>query len=213
VEFGLAPVPTRWCNGGMLGGRATTFFFILLMSALASFAQGNNPNKLVLKVDETTSGPFGGQKSSTCLRVYSDGKVDYASWWNSAASVVDKETGQKSRPEHTVSVEQHLEKDDAGDLSSFLESRVIKRLPEQFGPPHKPIDYVEQISIQITEPHGGVKQISTREFYVASLEEETHYPSALIVLMHKIDEIEHEASTDGAPTEVPASCRLKSAQN
>jgi hypothetical protein len=53
-----------------------------------------------------------------------------------------------------------------------------------------------------------LKQISIREFYVASLEEKTRYPAAVIILMGKIDEIEQEALDKGKPTEPPADCQL-----
>ncbi len=197
----------------MWSRRAASLLLVTLLSGFAYSAQKKDSGKLLLKLDETTNGPFGGQKSRSCLRLYSDGLVNYASWWNSAASVVDKETGQKTRPEHTVSVAHHLEDGDAEELARFFQSRVIKRLPDNFGPPHKPIDYIEQILIQITEPNGSAKQISTREFYVADLEEESRYPSALIVLMNKIDEIEREANSKGTPVAVPPDCQLKPAQN
>jgi hypothetical protein len=193
--------------------RAASLLFVVLLFGSACSAQGRDSGKLILIVDGTVDGPLGGQKSSSCLRIFSDGTVNYASWGNSAPSLVDKETGLETRPEHTVSVQHHLDKGGIWELSSFLESSVIRGLPEKFGPPHRPIDYFEQISIQIMEPQGSPKLISTREFYVASLEEETHYPSALIVLMHKIDEIEREANSKGTPAAVPPSCKLKPAQD
>jgi hypothetical protein len=121
-------------------------------------------------------------------------KLFYARWWNSAATVIDKATGQESRPEHMVSVEYQLEDTEKWELSGFLDSKALKRLPGKFGPPHEPIDYFENVAVQITSTNGKSKMISTREFYVASLEEKTRYPSVLIVLMDKIDEIEREAN-------------------
>lgn len=123
-------------------------------------------------------------------------------------AIVD-EAGRESRPEHKVSVEHQLDEGDVFELSTFLESKAIKRLPERFAPPHPAIDYIENTAVQITLPRGLPKQISTREFYVADLEEKTRYPAALIVLMERIDEIEKEASDKGKPTEIPPDCQLK----
>jgi hypothetical protein len=185
------------------------FLFTMLVASLVCHAQEKASSNLILRVDANISGPFGGQKSSSCLRVYSDGKVLYAHWWNSFASVVDEKTGEKSRPENMVSLEHHLGDGDKWELSSFLESKVLKNLPEKFGPPRQPIDYFESVTVQIIAPDGKKKNISTREFYVAGLEEKSHYPSALIVLMDKIDEIEREANEKGKPASPPTDCQLK----
>jgi hypothetical protein len=180
---------------------------ILILSCVC-FAPENAPAKLILKVDENISGPFGGQKESSCLRVYADGKVLYARRWNSAVAEVDK-NGKESREEHTVSVKYLLESGDVWELSSFLESRVLADLPSKFAPPHRPIDYFETVTVKIISSNGTERQISTREFYVASLEEKTRYPSALIVLMSEIEEIENEANNKGRPSETPSDCPLR----
>jgi len=185
------------------------FCFLILLVSLACSAQEKASSNLILKVDESVRGPFGGQKSSSCLRVYSDGKVLYARWWNSFATVVDEKTGEESRRENTVSVEHHLGDGDKWELSSFLESKVLKSLPEKFDPPHQPIDYFESVTVRIIAPNGKQKQISTREFYMANLEEKSRYPSALIVLMDKIDEIEREANEKGKPVSPSPDCQLK----
>ena len=117
--------------------------------------------------------------------------------------------GRESRPEHKVSVEHQLDEGDEFELSTFLESKAIKRLAERFAPPHPPIDYIESTVVQITLPRVAPKHISTREFHVADLEEKTRYPAALIVLMERINEIEKEASDKGKPTEIPPDCRPK----
>ena len=123
-------------------------------------------------------------------------------------TIVDQ-AGREYRPEHNVSVEHQLEKGDVFELSTFFQSAAINRLPDKFAPPHQPIDYIENTSVQITPPKGRPKQISAREFYVARLEEKSRYPAALIVLMEKIDEIEKQASDKGKPTETPPDCQLK----
>jgi hypothetical protein len=192
----------------MLAKLATLLSLAMLFASWICSAQEKAPSKLILQVDETVRGPYGGQKSATCLRIYSDGRVVHARWWNSAATVVDA-TGQKSRPEHTVSVEYHLEGFEVEELSDLFESKALKELPEKFGPPHRPVDYFETVSVQMTLPRGKTKRISTREYYVASLEEKTRYPVALVVLMEKIDEIEKVASDKGKPTEAPTDCQLK----
>jgi len=189
--------------------RSTLALLLLVLSGGACSAQDEVPSRLLLKVDETAVGPFGGQKSSSCLRVYADGRTLYAAWWNSAAIITDKETGKQSRPDKTVSLEHRLTDGDASGLSDFLQSKPVKRLPEVFGPPHRPIDYVETVTAQIFGPKGIKKRVSSRGFYVASLEEKTRYPSALILLMNRIDEIEKEAVEKGHPAAIPSDCQLK----
>jgi len=186
--------------------RATALAILLL--ATASPAQNHTPNRLILKVDETVMGPFGGQRSSSCLRVYSDGRATYTKWWNSNAVIVDS-AGAESRPEQTVSVTHRLADTDVWELSAFLESNGVKRLPQKFDPPHKPIDYFERVTVDVIDSRNRSKKIVAREYYVASLEEKVRYPSALILLMDRIDQIEQEAVDKGAPSEVPADCSLK----
>ncbi len=202
-------LPIEWCNCNMSAQWARSALLLVLLSSSVCAAQDKAPARLILKVDAIVSGPFDGQRSSSCTRVYSDGKVLYASWRNSAATVVDKQSGKESRPEQTVSLGYHLEKSDVWELSSFLESKILYKLPEKVAPPHPPIDYFEEVTVQIIGLKGVQKLISTREFYVASLEEKARYPSALIVLMDKIDEIENEVNAKGKPSEIPSDCRLK----
>lgn len=185
-------------------------FLVFSLGSICS-GQDKSPAKLILRVDETTTGPFGGEKSSSCLRVYSDGDAAYASWRNSATTVIDK-SGQAARPERLASLRRRLEDTDVWELSSFLKSGTVRKLHEYFGPPHRSVDYIESNTVRITLPNGATKRISTREFYVASLEEEARYPSALVVLMRKIDEIERQVNSNGTPADVPADCQLKPAQ-
>jgi hypothetical protein len=192
----------------MLTKRATSLITAIFFAGCVCLAQQKTPSKPILRVDEKVSGPFGGQKSTSCLRIYSDGKVLYANWRNSAMSIVDKD-GNKSRPEQTISLEHKVEEGDLDELSTFFESKSFKRLPEQFSPPHTPIDYIESISVQTMTPKGKSKQIAIREFYVASLEEKARYPAALILLMGRIDEIEQATLDKGKPVGPPADCQLK----
>jgi hypothetical protein len=189
--------------------RAHKLFWLLLFTSMVCPTQEKPSSTLILKVDTNVSGPFGGQKSSSCMRVYSDGKVLFAHWWNSFATIVDEKTGKESRPDHTVSVEHHLGDGDKWELSSFLESKTVKSLPQKFDPPHPPIDYFENVTVRIIAPDGRQKQISAREFYVANLEEKSRYPSALLVLMNRINEIEQEANEKGKPISPPLDCQLK----
>src|SRR5262245_45841300 len=193
----------------MFSIRTNSVLVLVLLSGSICIAQEKPVSVLFLKVDETVRGPVGGETSSSCLRVYSDGRVLYARWWNSAAIIVDKESGKQSRPEHTVSAEHHLPDTDMWELTHFLTSKSVKRLAAKFDPPHPPIDYVELVSLQIIDPKGKGKIISTREFFVADLEEKSKYPSALIVLMEKIDEIEKEANEKGKAVDVPSDCHLE----
>lgn len=182
---------------------------LILLPSWPCSAQKEALPRLILKVDETVNGPMGGERSSSCLRIYSDGRVIYASWRNSAMKIIDKETGRESRPGKTISVEHHLDSVDGWELPRLLESKALKNIPNNFDPPHRPIDYFEQVTIGIFGAKGTKKLISTREYYVASLEEKTRYPSALILLMEKIDQIEKAASEQGRPTEIPSDCQSK----
>jgi hypothetical protein len=193
----------------MTVSKTTYLFLLMLFSASGWPAQETPHNRLILKVDENASGPYGGQKSSSCLRVYSDGRVTYARWWNSAATIVDSVAKKESRPEHTVSVEHRLRNEDVRELSRFLESKAVKRLPAKSGPPHQAIDYFESVSVEVFDSKGNSKKIFTREYYVADLVEKSRYPSALILLMDRIGQIEAEANDKGKSTEIPPDCTLK----
>jgi len=189
-----------------------TLLMLLVFGIAAStrfLAQEKPSPKLLLQVDETVSGPYGGQKSSSCLRVYSDGKVFSASRWNSPATIVDKESGKESRPEEATAFNFQLEEGDTWELSTFIESKAVRGLSKAFPPPHRPIDYFELINVHIFHEKAGEQTIVTREFFVADLGEKARYPSALIVLMNRIDEIEKDANTKGKPTIVPEDCRLQ----
>jgi len=155
------------------------------------------------------SGPLGGEKSASCLRVYSDGKVAYATWQNSLETVGEKGTRRTLRPERIVSAEHTLDGANLWAISSFIESEVVRSLPGKFGPLRRPIDYFEYVLVEIVDSKGRSKKISTREYYVASLREKTKYPAALILLMDKINEIKKEASSKGKPAAIPADCSLK----
>lgn len=192
----------------MLTKLPSLLFLGLFFASWASPAQEKPSRKPILQVDEKASGPYGGQKSSSCLRVFTDGEVMHARWENSLVTVVDA-NGRKSRPENITSVEYHLEGYEIEELSELFESKAVKGLAEEFAPPHRPVDYIETTSVQMALPSGKTKQISTREYYTASLEEKTRYPAALVVLMEKIDAIEKVALDKGKPTEIPPSCQLK----
>jgi len=182
---------------------------LLLLTILVCLGQEKNPAKVVLKVDEDVSGPLGGQRSASCLRVYSDGRVLHARWWNAAMAELDK-NGKEVKGEQTLAVEHVLASWEVWELSNFLESSALKDLPDKFPPPHRPVDYFESVVLQFTGANGTKRRISTREFHVASLEEKASYPSALLVLMNRIGEIERDANENGKSTQVPADCRLKS---
>ncbi len=187
--------------------RAAVAVALMMLSSLC-LPQEQADAKLVLSVDATVSGPYAGQKSSDCLRVHSNGRVLYARWWNSAATLIDA-AGKRTRPEHTISTEYQMDEFLISELTRLLKTKSVKNLRDAFGPPHAPIDYFENTSVQMRASNGHSKQITAREYYVASLDEKTKYPSALIVLMDKIDEIQRLAEEKGKPVEVPADCHLK----
>ena len=189
------------------------FVLFALLPSLSSSAQEKKPTRLMLRVEEESAGPFGGERSASCLKVYSDGRVLYSSWRRSGVTIQDQASGKNSRPEKTVSVEYHLEPGDEWELDSFLHSKAVRKLPTKFGPPHTAIDYSERVTVRIEGPNGTEKSISTREFYVASLQEKSKYPSALILLMDKIDEVEKEANEKGKPTSISDDCHPKPQDN
>lgn len=179
---------------------------LVLISCLTVVAQKKEPIKLILKLDENVSGPFGGKHSISCLRIYSDGRIVYASKWTTRGTVVDEKTEKKSNNERSKSLEFKMDELDVGELSDFLQSKVVKALPEKFAPPHPPIDYFEEITVQLNDLKGHMKKISMREFFVADLEEKSKYPSALIVLMGKIEEIEKLVENKGSTVMFPNDC-------
>jgi hypothetical protein len=183
----------------------------LLLVALASAE--NKPSPLVLAVEETSSGPFGGQKSRSCLRVYSDGRMVFASWSTSPVDIED-ENGKVTRPEKTYARAYQFPERDSWEISSFiefLESKPVRRLKSYFPPPHTAIDYFETTTVRWTPKNGKEKQVQTREYYVASLIEKTKYPAALIILMGKIEELENTVHEKGTDVEVPSDCKLQQA--
>jgi hypothetical protein len=200
---------TLWFNMSVTVSKVGSTLSVVLSLVAALHAQTKPPDRVVLKVDEIVSGPFGGQKSSSCLRVHSNGNVIYARSWSSAVTVVDSATSVASRPEHMLAVADQLVDTDVLEIVRLLESKAVRRLPERFSPPHKPVDYFEVVSLEILDGRGNSKKLVTSEYYVADLEEKTRYPSALIVLMDRIDQIEKAATSKGKPTEIPADCSLK----
>jgi len=189
-------------------GARTAFCLVLSLVAVPSFAQSKS-EILLLSVDRTTDGPFGGQKSSSCLRLYSDGTLHYVSAWTSASSRFDDTTGKKIEDRHFEAFEQRLDKLDVFELSQLFQSRKVRSLPERFAPPHRPIDYFETQTVAITAPGRTSKSISTREYYVASLEEKTRYPAALVVLLDQIPKLEEDAAKEGKPISASADCPVK----
>jgi hypothetical protein len=176
--------------------------------AKPSVAQ-EKPATLLLKVDQTSSGPYGGEKASLCLRVYSNGKIVDSEWSRAGVEMADQD-GKKSRSEKTVSSEYQVDERDVlwqiGELEDFLKSKPVLHLAASFAPPHRPVDFVEISTIQINLPHAKTKTINVREYYAASLVEKTKYPSALVILMDKLARIEDEVTEKGKPAERPSDC-------
>jgi hypothetical protein len=186
-----------------------TFFpAVVLVLGLLCSAQ-EQPAKLVLRAYHGSSGPFGGEKGSSCLMLYSDGRVVQASSSTAALGVQDK-NGNVTHAERTDYREYRFPERDSWQVSSFvdfLQSKALLKLKSYFPPPHPPIDFVETSTVEVVLPNGKIKQIQTREYYVASLIEKARYPSALIILMDKVEQLEDTVAEKGTPTEPSSDCR------
>jgi hypothetical protein len=182
------------------------FFCLFLFSFGVCAAPGSGQVKSILKVDGWSQGPFEGQKSVSCLTVYSDGKVTLFRRWNSGKVQVDAKTGKKALLERVVSVESHLSRPDLLDVSDFLKSDVITVLEKGFVIPHHFVDYAEGATVCLDSPAGNEKCIGIRDYGEASLEQKGQLPGALIVLMDKIEEIEKAAVFKGKTTKTPSDC-------
>ena len=182
-----------------------------LLLAKPALAQ-EKPVNLLLKVDQTSSGPYGGEKGSLCLLVYSNGKIVDSEWSRAGGEIVDQ-NGKKTRAEKTVSYEYQVDERDVlwqiGELEDFLKSKPVLHLAASFDPPHRPVDFVEVSMIQINLPRAKTKTITVREYYAASLIEKAKYPTALVLLMDKLARLEDDATTKGKPSEPPADCHLQ----
>lgn len=179
-----------------------------LLWAKPSLAQ-EKPATLLLKVDQTASGPYGGEKASLCLLVYSNGKIVDSEWSKAGVETVDQD-GKKTRAEKTVDYEYNIDERDVlwqiGELEDFLKSKPVLRLAASFDPPHRPVDFVETSTILIHLPRAKTKTIKVREYYAASLIEKTKYPTALVLLMDKLARLEDEVTAKGKPSEPPLDC-------
>jgi hypothetical protein len=186
-----------------------TFFpAVVLVLGLLCSAQ-EQPAKLVLRAYHGSSGPFGGEKGSSCLMLYSDGRIVQASSSTAAMGVQDK-NGKVTHPERTDYREYRFPERDFWEVSGFVEflqSKALFKLNSYFPPPHPPIDFVETSTVEVLLPKGRIKQIQTREYYVASLVEKAKYPSALIILMDKLEQLENTVSEKGTPAEPSSDCR------
>ena len=141
--------------------------------------------------------------------LYSDGRLIQASSSTAAMGVQD-ENGKVTHPERTDYREYRFPERDSWQVSSFvdfLQSKPLFKLKSYFPPPHPPIDFVETSTVEVPLPNGKIKQIQTREYYVASLVEKAKYPSALIILMDKLEQLEDTVSEKGTPTESSSDCR------
>lgn len=193
----------------MLIGRVTLLTLSLLLFGKSTFSQtALSPNPtLIIAVDEDSYGPIGASRSLSCLRVYSNGKVTYARWWRSGITLVDSETGKKEPQEHGASFEYQLEKYAADELSDFMQSKPVLKLSDSFAPPHAAIDYFETTHMKFQSKIVS-KEITAREFFVASLVERARYPSALLVLLQRVDEIRKDAENRGKADNVPKMCKI-----
>lgn len=182
---------------------------LIAVCSLSALSQ-ENQSKLLLKVDQRSSGPLGGQKNALCLRVYSDGKIVEAEWSTSAVSITDA-AGKATRPEKTTAFEYQFQNDDlwrVKELTEFLESKPVQHLSLKFRPLHRSVDFLEVSMVEFMGPTPP-KQLNVINYYDSSLTERTKYPPALVILMDKLASLEDLASQKGRFTEPPADCRLK----
>ena len=113
---------------------------------------------------------------------------------------VQDERGKVSHPERRDSREYSFRKEtyrSLGDFADFLQSKAVRRLKTYFPPPHSAIDFLETSTVQIFFPNGKSQQLQAKEYYVASLVEKSKYPSALILLMDKIEQFEDTVAREG----------------
>lgn len=172
-----------------------------------SYAQAK-PEHLLVKVDQVSSGPMGGEKTSLCLRIYDSGRIVDSEWSRAGVQVVDS-NGNKTRSEKTETSEYQIPQGDRWqmqELADFTKSKSVAHLSSSFPPSHPPIDFVENSTIGIMLPNGKTKTITVREYYSASLVERAKYPSALVLLMERLAQIEDEVAQKGKRIEPPADC-------
>ena len=189
-----------------------TKIYIAILFALAfTCAAEDHPARLLLWAHHGSSGPFGGEKATSCLLLYSDGRIVQISSSTAAMGVQD-ESGKITHAERRDNREYRFPERDSWQVSNFLdflESKALRKLSDSFPPPHPPIDYIETSTVAVFLPGNKVKQIQTREYYVASLIEKARYPSALIILMDNIEQLENTVAEKGTPMKGPAGCSLE----
>jgi len=168
---------------------------ILLFALLFQAPVAKPEPQIVLRVDEDTHGPFGGERSKSCLRVYDDGTVYMGS--HSLAGFIEKdERGKETRAEKAEFRQHKLESYEIFYLTNLSESKEFRSLRDAYGPPHHAIDYFSTTNVYLQNGKFS-KQLATREYYVASMAEKARYPSALVVLMEWIDRTETDAFDKG----------------
>ena len=186
--------------------RSLYFAVMVLFSLYVPAMHMTAHEKSILKVQETSRGPFAEQKSMSCLTVYLDGRVIFFHRWNPGKLRTDPKTGKKSLLEQTLSVESHLNRAELLSVSDFLSSDIVNALAESFAVPHVYIDYMESATVSFTGQDTKEKRISIFDYGEASLEQKSRLPAALIVLMDKIAEIKKTATLKGKVTKNPAEC-------
>ena len=160
--------------------------------AVLLFTQSAPPSRLLLNVDEDTSGPLGGQHSKFCLRVYNDGLIYYGTHYTDTLEVKD-EKGNITQRDRIEYRKLKLNDWEVSELADLAETPAFQKLADSYPPP---IDYFSTARIVVDS--GKVrKEIRTREFYVASVPEKAKYPSSLIALMDWINETETNVEQKG----------------
>jgi len=172
------------------------------------FANPAAPTRhLLVRLNETTSGPVGGQKGFGCLEIYDDGQVSYfhAARWDGVT--FQDQNGHKVNFDSTRKTQTKLEEYEVSQLREFLKTKDFKSLDASFPPPHTPIDYFEATHIEAFENDQLTKAIDVREFRVASMVERQRYPASLLILMNDLEKIE-ERAVHGTATDITPACAM-----
>jgi hypothetical protein len=162
----------------------------------------------LIQVENSASGPFGGDRDESCLKIYYDGRLVYSHYDKSGIGMQDQ-SGKVTHRQTKTTHEYRFPETDSwqiSELQEFVSSKAAHGLKSYYKSPHHPVDYYEASNVRIFLPDGNSKQIRVMEYYVASLEEKVKYPSALIILMDILEHIEEVAGTKGTAIEPFSAC-------
>lgn len=194
--------------------RLIAILVILLGLGHSPWAQASadkrEKSKPVLRIEVEATGPFAGEASRTCTVIFPTGRVWTASWVRSWVWI---DSPAKPTVRNQLDSKEYMFREsDLYGLEDLLDSREMRNLPSTFKPPHTPIDYFETTKLSISRGETQEQTIELREYYVASLSEKARYPSALVVLLGRVAELEEAVKSKGKPVEPPAECGFREGQ-